>query len=122
MRLLTATLGRYRRVLVLVAVFQALQSFAGLVLPRLNADIIDKGVRTGDDGYIVRMGGWMLVVSLLQVGFSVAAVRWGSRAAMGFGRDARAVLHDDLHAKAEMRALRHGLPDTAKADDAQRRA
>ena len=34
-------------------------------------------------------------------------------------RHGRAVLHQDLHAKAEMRALRHGLTDPAKADDAQ---
>ena len=39
-----------------------------------------------------------------------------------FGRDGRAVLHDDLHAKAEMRALRHGLADAAKANDAKRGA
>ncbi len=110
MRLLTATLGRYRRVLVLVAVFQALQSFAGLVLPRLNADIIDKGVRTGDDGYIVRMGGWMLAVSLLQVGFSVAAVRWGSRAAMGFGRDARASVFRRVNGFSAREVARFGAP------------
>ena len=110
MRLLAATLGRYRRVLVLVAVFQALQSFAGLVLPRLNADIIDKGVRTGDDGYIVRMGGWMLAVSLLQVGFSVAAVRWGSRAAMGFGRDARASVFRRVNGFSAREVARFGAP------------
>jgi ATP-binding cassette subfamily B protein len=110
MRLLTATLGRYRRVLILVAVFQALQSFAGLVLPRLNADIIDKGVRTGDDGYIVRMGGWMLVVSLVQVGFSVAAVRWGSRAAMGFGRDTRASVFRRVNGFSAREVARFGAP------------
>lgn len=109
-RLLTATLGRYRRVLVLVAVFQALQSFAGLVLPRLNADIIDKGVRTGDDGYIVRMGGWMLAVSLLQVAFAVAAVRWGSRAAMGFGRDARASVFRRVNGFSAREVARFGAP------------
>ena len=43
-------------------------------------------------------------------------------ARQNFGRDGRAVLHDDLHVKTKMRALRHGLADAAKADDAERRA
>lgn len=91
-RLLTSTLAPYRRVLWMVVLFQAVQSFAGLALPTLNADIIDKGVRLGDQGYIVRMGAAMLAVSLVQVAFSVGGVYYGSRAAMGFGRDARAGL------------------------------
>ncbi|MBM3718085.1 MAG: ABC transporter ATP-binding protein [Actinobacteria bacterium] len=91
-RLLTHTLAPYKRVLWLVVLLQGIQSFAGLALPTLNADIIDKGVRLGDQGYIVRMGATMLVVSLVQVAFSIGGVYFGSRAAMGFGRDARANL------------------------------
>ena len=36
-----------------------------------------------------------------------------------FGRHSRAVLHQNLHAKAEMRPLRHRLTNAPKADDAQ---
>jgi ATP-binding cassette subfamily B protein len=62
------------------------------MLPSLNADIIDKGVFSGDTAYIWRIGAMMLVVSAVQVGFSVAAVYCASKAAMGFGRDVRAAL------------------------------
>ena len=91
-RLLSSTLIPYKRVLWLVVLFQAIQSFAGLALPTLNADIIDRGVRLGDQGYIVRMGAFMLAVSLVQVAFSIGGVYYGSRASMGFGRDARSRL------------------------------
>ncbi|MFM8266642.1 MAG: ABC transporter ATP-binding protein, partial [Ilumatobacteraceae bacterium] len=91
-RLLRSFLGRYRIWLLAVLVLQATQAFAGLVLPRLNADIIDKGVVTGDTGYIWRMGAWMLVISAVQIGLAVVAVRYGSLAAMGFGRDVRSAL------------------------------
>ena len=91
-RLLSSTLIPYKRVLWLVVLFQAIQSFAGLALPTLNADIIDRGVRLGDQGYIVRMGAFMLAVSLVQVAFSIGGVYCGSRASMGFGRDARSRL------------------------------
>src|SRR5262249_47661517 len=56
----------------------------------LNADIIDKGVVLGDNGYIVRTGGWMLVVTLAQIICNVAAVYFGARTASGLGRDVRA--------------------------------
>jgi ATP-binding cassette subfamily B protein len=69
--------------------YQAIQSAAGLWLPTLNADIIDKGVARGDQAYIWRVGAVMVGASLVQLVFSVAAVKVGSKAAMGFGRDTR---------------------------------
>ena len=69
---------------------QLISTLAALYLPSLNADIIDNGVANGDTGYIVRIGGWMLVVSVVQIAASVAAVYFGARAAMSFGRDLRA--------------------------------
>lgn len=91
-RLLRRFLGRYRLWLSLVVLFQAVQAIASLYLPSLNADIIDNGVVQGDTGYIWRHGGWMLLVSAIQVAFSVAAIRFGSLAAMGFGRDVRSTM------------------------------
>ena len=92
--LLKRQLGAYRTVLWVVVLYQAVQAVAGLYLPTLNADIIDNGVAKGDHGYIVRMGVIMIGVTLVQVTFSIAAVRAGSKAAMGFGRDTRRDLLD----------------------------
>ncbi|MBM3799783.1 MAG: ABC transporter ATP-binding protein [Actinobacteria bacterium] len=96
-RLLSESLKPFRRVLAVVVVFQAIQAVAGLLLPTLNADIIDKGVARGDTGYIGRLGLVMLGVSLIQVLFSVLAVRWGARIAMAFGRDLRASLFHQVN-------------------------
>ena len=87
--LLKRQLKAYRPVLWLVVAFQGVQSVAGLWLPTLNADIIDNGVAKGDTGYIWRIGAVMVAASLVQLVFSVAAVKVGSKAAMGFGRDTR---------------------------------
>ena len=65
---------------------------AARAVPSLNADIIDNGIVLGDTGYIVRTGGMMLAVSLVQIACSVAAVWFGARTAMSFGRDLRAAL------------------------------
>ena len=109
-RLLVMILAKYKGILWLVVIYQAIQSFAGLALPTLNADIIDKGVRLGDTGYIWRLGGVMLVVSLVQVGFSVMAVYMGSRAAMGFGRDARAALFHKVNQFSAREVAQFGAP------------
>jgi ATP-binding cassette, subfamily B, multidrug efflux pump len=91
-------LVRYLRpawpLIIAVVVFQAAQSVASLLLPTLNADIIDEGVIKGDIPYIWSTGGTMLLISLVQVVCAVIAVYFGSRMAMGMGRDLR---HDLFH-------------------------
>ena len=70
---------------------------AGLFLPTLNSDIINNGVVKHDIPYIWTMGGIMLLVTLAQVSFSVAAVYFGSKVAMGFGRDVRRQLFHQVN-------------------------
>ncbi len=94
----------------MVVVFQAIQAVAGLLLPTLNADIIDKGVARGDTGYIGRLGLVMLGVSFIQVFFSVLAVRLGARIAMGFGRDLRASLFHQVNSFSARELNRFGSP------------
>lgn len=91
-RLLRTYLLRYRGLLLVVLGLTFVQTMGTLLLPTLNADIIDKGVVLKDTGYIWRMGGIMLAVTLVQVVFAVAAVYYGARAAMAFGRDVRDAL------------------------------
>ena len=88
-RLLRSHLRPYRGVLIAVAVLQFAQSIATLYLPSLNAKIIDDGIATGDNAFILRTGALMLVITLVQVCFAIGAVYFGSRASMGFGRDVR---------------------------------
>ena len=88
-RLLKTYLHDYRKLLLLVVVLQAVQTMATLTLPTLNANIIDKGIATGDTTYIWQMGAVMLGVTLVQVVFAIAATYFGAKVAMGFGRDVR---------------------------------
>jgi ATP-binding cassette subfamily B protein len=91
-RLLRTFLGRYRGPLLVVFLLTCVQAMATLYLPALNADIIDKGIATGDTAYIWRTGGIMLLVTLVQVVFAISAVYFGARVAMAFGRDVRGAL------------------------------
>jgi ATP-binding cassette subfamily B protein len=89
---------------------QAVQALAGLLLPTLNSDIINKGVVKNDIGYIWRMGGVMLLVTLAQVVLSVAAVYFGSKVAMGFGRDVRRQLFSQVNAFSTREVAVFGAP------------
>ncbi|KZF01070.1 MAG: ABC transporter ATP-binding protein [Rhodococcus sp. (in: high G+C Gram-positive bacteria)] len=92
--LLKTYLAPYKRAIALLIALQFVATAAALYLPSLNADIIDNGVTRGDTNYILTTGGWMLLVSLVQIVCSVAAVLIGAKAAMGAGRDLRkAILH-----------------------------
>ncbi len=91
-RLLRTQLRPYRRLLLLVVAFQTVQTVAALTLPTLNAHIIDNGVVKGNQGYIRSTGAIMLGLTLVQITFSIFAVYFGARVAMGFGRDIRSAL------------------------------
>ncbi len=94
LRLLRTHLRPYAGNLSLVVVLQLIGTIASLYLPSLNADIIDDGVAKGDAGFIMRTGGWMLVVSLVQIVCTIVAVYFGAKTAALFGRDVRsAVFH-----------------------------
>ncbi|WP_347110041.1 ABC transporter ATP-binding protein [Paenarthrobacter sp. S56] len=75
--------------IVAVLIFQLASTIATLYLPSLNAKIIDEGVSRGDTDFIWRTGALMLAVALGQVVTAIAAVYFGSRAAMAIGRDLR---------------------------------
>ncbi len=89
LKLLRERLGVYRRRLSLLVLLQAVQTVATLALPTLSARIIDHGILAHDNGYIRRVGGLMLGLSLVQVVFASGAVYLGAQVAMGFGRDVR---------------------------------
>src|ERR1700748_2130351 len=88
-RLVRQFAGRYRRWLSIVVVATFAQTIAALYLPTLNADIIDNGVVKGDTGYILRLGGFMLAVSVAQIVCQIGALWLGARTAMAIGRDLR---------------------------------
>ncbi len=109
-RLLRTFLARYRKLLIIVVALQAAQTIAALFLPTLNADIIDRGVATGDTGYIWSHGLIMLLVSLAQIVFAVFAIYFGSKVAMAFGRDLRSALFHQVTEFSAREVTKFGPP------------
>lgn len=89
LRLLRTYLRPYSSWLITIVVLQFVTTLGMLYLPSLNADIIDHGVLTGDTDYIWRVGGLMLLVSLVQIACQMTSVGFSARTAMSVGRDLR---------------------------------
>lgn len=95
-KLLVRYLRPYRWWLLGVLVFQFASAMASLYLPRLNADIIDKGVAAGDTAYIWSRGVFMLAIVLDQIVASIIATYFAARAAMSAGRDMRRDVYEKV--------------------------
>ncbi|MBB6630018.1 ABC transporter ATP-binding protein [Clostridium algidicarnis] len=74
-------------ILVLVLVF--FQSLSELYLPTLMSDIVNNGIVNGDTDYILKIGGFMLLVALGGTICTITASFLSSKVATGFGRDLR---------------------------------
>ncbi len=107
-KLLVRYLARYKWLLLAVLVFQFTSALATLYLPRLNEDIINKGVALSDTDYIWRTGLFMLAVSLGQIVAAVVATYFAARAAMGAGRDIRADVFAKVSGFSEREVSRFG--------------
>jgi ATP-binding cassette subfamily B protein len=120
-RLLREHLRTRRSSLVLIVAMQAVSTVGMLVLPTLNADIIDNGVVKGDTGHILRIGGLMLVVALVQAAGTAGAVFYGARTAMAVGRDIRVSIFDRVQAFSARETGRFGIPSliTRTTNDVQ---
>jgi len=107
-KLLLRYLKPYRWLLLGVLVFQFASALASLYLPSLNADIINKGVATGDTAYIWTTGGFMLAVSLGQIVTSIVATYFAAKAAMRAGRDIRDDVFEKVSAFSEREVSHFG--------------
>ncbi len=119
--LLRTYLRPFTKALVAVLVLQLLGTLAALYLPTLNADIIDNGVARADTQYILRVGGLMLAITLVQVVCTIAAVYFGARSAMGFGRDTRAAVFHRVGSFSAREMTHFGAPSliTRTTNDVQ---
>ncbi|MGY2700446.1 ABC transporter ATP-binding protein [Nocardioides sp. HB32] len=121
LQLLRERLAPYRTWITLVVLFQFAAVVAMLYLPKLNADIIDRGIATGDTRYIMHTGALMLAISLGQIVCSVLAVWFGARTAMAFGQDVRVSLFRRVGAFSAREVQDFGAPSliTRSTNDVQ---
>ena len=110
LRLVRDFLRPYRGLIVGLVLLQLVGTMASLYLPSLNGQIIDEGVAKGDTGYILRAGGAMLAVSLVQIAATICATYLAARAAAGLGRDLRGAVFSRVGEFSAQEVSRFGAP------------
>lgn len=108
LRLILRHLRPYWAWVVAIIVFHLIATLAALLLPSLNASIIDQGIAQGDVPFIWATGSKMLIVTLVQVSAAIAATYCSARTAMSLGRDIRSRFYRQVNLLGSLDISRYG--------------
>ena len=74
----------------------AMEAVFELLIPLVMSDIVDIGIATGDQSYILRKGGLMAALAVASLLFGLGAAVTSSVAGMGFGANLRQAEYDHI--------------------------
>ena len=106
--LLRTYLRPYAPQLLLVMGLLLIQAIGNLYLPDLNADIINNGVVRGDTDYILRVGAFMLLITVIVGIAAVASVYFSSLVANAFARDVRGAVFSTVETFGQVEVNKFG--------------
>ncbi|WP_457971474.1 ABC transporter ATP-binding protein [Arthrobacter sp. D1-17] len=109
-RLMRSLLSEHRAAVWAILVLQMLQTAANLMLPTLNASIIDDGILRGRSDVILELGAWMAGLSLVQAGAALGAGYLGAVVAMKLGHRLRRSLFAHVQAMSSQEVNAFGAP------------
>ncbi|WP_165005572.1 MULTISPECIES: ABC transporter ATP-binding protein [unclassified Enterococcus] len=79
----------YRKQIILGPFFKFLEAVFELILPLLMASLIDNGLKMNDLGVIIKMGLWMVAMSVIGLICAIICQYYASVASQGFGTELR---------------------------------
>ena len=106
--LLTRLLARHKGSVAAIAVLQLVQTAGILMLPTINAAIIDDGIVAGDTPAIFRLGTEMAVVAAVQAVAAIAAGYLGAVVAMALGHQLRAEIFTKIQSLSSLEVAGFG--------------
>ncbi|MCB5274925.1 putative ABC transporter ATP-binding protein [Arthrobacter sp. SO5] len=108
--LMRRLLSAHKGAVLAIVLLQLVQSTATLLLPTLNAAIIDDGIVAGNTGEIPKLGSWMAGIAAVQVLAAIAAGYLGAVVAMELGRQLRGELFTKVQAMSSQEVGDFGAP------------
>ena len=92
MKSLLKYLKNYKKESVFAPLFKMLEASFELFVPLVVAKIIDNGIAKGDNIYVLKMGGALLLLAIIGLTCSLTAQYFAAKAAAGFGTEVRHAL------------------------------
>lgn len=103
-------LKKYRKECIIGPIFKFMEAMFELLLPTIMALIVNKGVGDHDSGYVLRMGGLMVLMALFGYGCSLTCQYLAARASQGFGTDLRNAVFERILSYSFSQSDRFGAP------------
>lgn len=86
---ITQYLKEYKKESVVAPLFKMLEASFELFVPLVMAAIVDTGIKNQDGGYILKMGGVLLLLGVIGLVCSITAQYFAAKASVGFGKSVR---------------------------------
>ncbi len=90
-------LKKYKKHLILGPIFKLLEAIFELIVPIVMAKIIDVGIEQKDVPYILKMGGVLVLLSVVGLGAALFCQYVASRCSQGFGTELRNELFNHIN-------------------------
>ena len=103
-------LKKYRKQVIVGPIFKLIEAIFELIVPIITAKMIDNGVRTGNVGYVWRMGGIMLLLGVTGLCSALICQKLASIASQGFGTVVRSELYKHINTFSHSEIDRFGTP------------
>lgn len=86
---LLSYIGEYKKQTILAPVFVSLESIMEVIIPFLMAYLIDNGINKNDINEIYKIGGILILFTILALIFGILSGRYAAKAGTGFARNLR---------------------------------
>ncbi|AKG34436.1 ABC transporter ATP-binding protein [Paenibacillus durus] len=110
MNKISVFLKPYRKQLIIGPIFKLLEAILELLLPTIVALMVNRGIGLHDSTYVYRMGGLMLLMSILGFACSMVCQYSASRASQGFGTRLRNAMFRHISSLSYAELDRFGTP------------
>lgn len=96
LKTLAAYIKEYKKPSIMTPIFMILEVLMEMMIPYLFASLIDDGVKNGDMGHIVAVGGVMVVIAAVGLFAGVMGGIYGAKASTGFAKNLRRGMFDNI--------------------------
>lgn len=100
----------YKKQVILGPIFKLIEAVFELIVPLVMADIIDKGVGAGDRGYVLKMGGVLVILGVVGLCSALTCQYFASVASQGTGTALRNALYEHISSFSHAQLDRFGTP------------
>ena len=96
LKTLGAHVKEYKNASIITPILMVGEVLMETIIPLLMASIVDEGINKGNTTHIYITGAIMVVMALCSLGFGVGGAKFGSIAAMGFGKNLRKAMFENI--------------------------